>query len=925
MTTLTAATPTFGGGNMLAGAAPSAPAPIGAGAFTPADVWRIIRQRFLFIVLIGTFFTALFVGGVLVWYLKYPGYVAESYIQVTSLSPPDTMRETGPDPVDNKTVEREIQNQALLVTQPSILDDVLQDPTIRSTVWFREADAKARESNGSIRDMLDDIVSVSPVRDSNLIRVAAKWRIPRELPTLVNTVVNKYWNKINERSRNEIQDQVKGVNNELEIAKGNLDAKNAEIQDFIQASPSDPLGVQIDQQVAELTAHQTEVELQVTQYRTICEVLTSKAPDADPIDAQTLEILKTDPQLQRLDFELQRAKNALDQIGQRFMENHQMYKQAKAAYDAAFQNLESARAQRIVDIQRGRVTEASDRYNRAKKMLVEVTEKLNSAKVKQLDKNRRLARLNSMYEEQSLLTQQYQLIQEKQSRLAIQQRQEKKVRVDIAAPAVEPKRISSPNLVMMLPLSGMLGFGISIGLAFLIDLTDKSVRTPRDISRTQLPVLGTIPTTDDDQIVIDRVETACLDAPHSIVAEAFRSLRANLFFSAPAEQQGVILVTSPSGDNGKTTVASNLAISIALSGRRVLLIDANFRRAALPMVFPNVRAEGLSNILIGQGQLRDYATPTQVPGLDILAAGPIPPNPAELLGSSYLRDVIVDARARYDQVIFDGPPVLLVSDAMVLAGAVDGCLLVCEYRRTSRGALQRSRTNLEAINARIFGAVLNKVEGRRGGYFRKQYREFYEYQEPDEDIGERPRLDISAVAGAAAGADSFTDTTYSDRGYDDYPSGGAAGADVEEVEFEADDDDDIEGLDELEDEPPLADTTQASIAPAAPAETPRNDTAAPSPDVPDVDLGSDLDLGSLPDLSDLDKLDIQADVDIERPPSPRPQAEDAIDSRRSEEEALDLENLADELEELDGEEFNIDDRYDLGDDAAEDDELDDRQ
>jgi polysaccharide biosynthesis transport protein len=275
---------------------------------------------------------------------------------------------------------------------------------------------------------------------------------------------------------------------------------------------------------------------------------------------------------------------------------------------------------------------------------------------------------------------------------------------------------------------------------------DKSVRTPRDVPR--VPVLGTIPNADDDEVEIPRVETACLDVPHSIMAEAFRNLRANLFFSAPAEQQGVILVTSAGAGHGKTAVAANLAISIALSGRRVLLIDANFRRPAMPRIFAasGTRSEGLSNILIGQGKLAELVSNTGVPGCDVLAAGPTPPNPAELLGSSYLRDLIVDARAQYDQVIVDGPPVLLVSDAIVLAGAVDGVLLVCQYRSTSRGAFQRTQAQLEAINARIFGAVLNKVETRAGGYFRKVYREFYQYQEPEEGAA------LTALPGGAAAA-----------------------------------------------------------------------------------------------------------------------------------------------------------------------------
>jgi len=425
---------------------------------------------------------------------------------------------------------------------------------------------------------------------------------------------------------------------------------------------------------------------------------------------------------------------------------------------------------------------------------------------------------------------------------------EQTVQIQVQSAAVQPLRISSPVLELWIPAGSLLALAISVGIALLIELTDKSVRTPRDMIRSQLPVLGTIPTTDDDEVEIDRVETACLDAPHSIVSEAFRNLRANLFFSAPAEQQGVILVTSPSGGNGKTTIATNLAISIALSGRRVLLVDANFRRAALPQIFPGMKSDGLSNILIGQGFLKDYVTETRVPGLDVLGAGPIPPNPAELLGSSYLRDVVVDARSRYDQVIFDGPPVLLVSDAMVLAGAVDGCLLVCQYRETSRGALQRTQTNLEAINARIFGAVLNAVQTRAGGYFRKIYRDYYEYQEADEDQGATPRPQLDA-AQAAAEKDPAEDPPKS-------PPGGTAvaalDADAAGTEDSPSSPADIGAVDDLD----IAKTPDLGEAGGS-----TSDLAAADLDSDLTDLDSD-------DFKIDDEFDLGDDLDDEHRPAP---------------------------------------------------------
>jgi capsular exopolysaccharide synthesis family protein len=137
--------------------------------------------------------------------------------------------------------------------------------------------------------------------------------------------------------------------------------------------------------------------------------------------------------------------------------------------------------------------------------------------------------------------------------------------------------------------------------------------------------------------------------------------------------------------------------------------------------------------LIGQKTLAEVVVPTDLPNLDVLPSGPIPPNPTELLAGPYLQKMIADAQDRYDQIIFDGPPVLLESDGLVLAGVVDGVILVCRAKTTSRGVALRGREQLERVNGRLFGAVLNAAQVTRGGYFREQIRSYYEYQ-PEESL-----------------------------------------------------------------------------------------------------------------------------------------------------------------------------------------------
>jgi capsular exopolysaccharide synthesis family protein len=133
-------------------------------------------------------------------------------------------------------------------------------------------------------------------------------------------------------------------------------------------------------------------------------------------------------------------------------------------------------------------------------------------------------------------------------------------------------------------------------------------------------------------------------------------------------------------------------------------------------------------VLIGQARVEDVVCSTDLPNLDVLPAGPVPPNPSELLAGSYLRDMIKQATERYDQIIFDGPPVLLVSDVLVMTGTVDGVILVCRAKMCSRGVVLRARDQLERVNGHIFGAVLNAAQVTRGGYFREQMRTYYDYQ-----------------------------------------------------------------------------------------------------------------------------------------------------------------------------------------------------
>jgi non-specific protein-tyrosine kinase len=206
--------------------------------------------------------------------------------------------------------------------------------------------------------------------------------------------------------------------------------------------------------------------------------------------------------------------------------------------------------------------------------------------------------------------------------------------------------------------------------------------------------------------------------PRSPVAEAYRTLRTNLEFSNLDKSLRTILVTSAGAEEGKSTTLANLAVTLAQGGKQVILVDADLRRPTQHQIFGVRNTPGLSDMvrddnLLANPPLQD----TAVPSLKVLASGPLPPNPAEILGSTRLREILAALLERADIVLFDAPPVLAVTDAAVLSSRVDGVLLVVSAGKTKRENAKKAQAQLDKIKARVIGAVVNNVKADGGSSY----------------------------------------------------------------------------------------------------------------------------------------------------------------------------------------------------------------
>ncbi len=294
--------------------------------------------------------------------------------------------------------------------------------------------------------------------------------------------------------------------------------------------------------------------------------------------------------------------------------------------------------------------------------------------------------------------------------------------LSVVEPAMVPTTPVSPNTKLNVLLAAAIGFTLAAGAAFLLDYLDDTIKTDDDVDRVlNLPTLGAITRIRRVREPSDHLVT--LQYPYSPTTEVYRVLRTNIQFSSLNNPSPQLLVTSASPREGKTTTACNLAITIAYAGKRVILVDTDLRRPSVHRFFGVSNQVGLTSLLLDDALPVEAAlVETSVEGLKLMPSGPLPPNPAELLGSEPMKRRLDQMKELADVIIFDSPPILAVADATILGAICSGVILVVDAGRARSDVVRRARETLSQVNLKVLGVVLNKLSARRaGGYYYNYY------------------------------------------------------------------------------------------------------------------------------------------------------------------------------------------------------------
>jgi polysaccharide biosynthesis transport protein len=290
-------------------------------------------------------------------------------------------------------------------------------------------------------------------------------------------------------------------------------------------------------------------------------------------------------------------------------------------------------------------------------------------------------------------------------------------------PVQVPGAPFKPQKGRSLALGLFLGLGAAFLVSYLLNAFDDKIKTYEDVDSLGLPLLTGVPRINlKDASQNGRVLQA---DPHSISAEAFRNLRASISLKPEANSAKPLLVTSTAPGEGKSVVSANLAIAFAANKQRTLLIDCDLHHPVQHRVFPADPNKGISLYLTSNATLQEVVQPTDIPNLDVLHVGSLPPNAPELLGSDRIRELIAEACQQYDRVVIDSPPVTAVSDPLVLLPYVQGVIYVIGFGKIRREIVSRTMQRLRECGAPLVGVVMNNIDQELHGYYYYPYKYSY--------------------------------------------------------------------------------------------------------------------------------------------------------------------------------------------------------
>ena len=617
-----------------------------------------------------------------------------------------------------------------------------------------EAKQRLKEQQ-RIDNFLNRVISIEPIKGSWLVDISAVSKHPERAARIANALVEMYIKHSLESKLSASKDAAGWLEGQLQASQQKVAESEAALLAYKEKygiiSFEDRQNI-VTQKLSELNTAVNNARIKrigvEAQYRQIQEYLNAEASASSAeaiVKLETLSQVINNPFIQNLKVELSNLEVEQSELLKKFRPKH-------PNVIAVHSQIASVR-QRISAEVRQIITSIKNEYELALAQEEEMLAALEEHKQEALDLNQKAITYAVLEREAESNKRVYDTLLQRTKETSVTEQLET-INIRVVDPAEVPNYPIAPRKKLNLFLAIIVGLVGGTALAFFFEFLDNSIKSPDDIQHyLSIPFLGFIPrvayngnSNGNGSVPAHRgkpnpVDTVVALDPKSTVSEAYRSLRTNVMFSS-LEHGPVLLVTSAGPTEGKSITVANLAITMAQSGSKTLIIDCDLRKPRMHRIF-NIpgNTDGITEMIVNLGSngMRVAVKRTKIENLDIIPCGQIPPNPSELLSSDRAKFLIQALSKKYDRILIDSPPVNVVTDPVILSQIVDGVLLIVRAGQTSRDVARRARDQLLAVKARVIGGVLNSVDMQKDHYYYYSYYHNYYYQEKDEETNEQPK------------------------------------------------------------------------------------------------------------------------------------------------------------------------------------------
>lgn len=705
---------------------------LGANRFKPIDPLKVIRQYAWLLVAAGV--VGIVLGGMLWVALRLwaPAYTSKAQLRVTPTA--QTAWDVGGREFVNSgsdAKEAFMRTEAMVMVSDEVLRLAIEDPILRQTSWFgRQSDARsARES------LRNNVLSVTPMRGSDVILLSASTRTPDDASRILSAVLNVYLRMLQTQAERDFSGVGSVYIQERTQAEERIRQINERMREFTSENKlSSLVANQSDANITyqQLANERVQLGLALDSAKDMLEGLKQKA-EAGQTEAspEMLQEIERSPTVLQITYQINSLNQQIASLTAQYGARHRFTRSAEAQLEAAKQQKQNEIERLVRDAQVTQLEQAEKGVAALQAQMMAVQQKLDEASARMTDLNIKLAEYEQLKKDLESSEE-----QRDRADASIQAQ-----RMLIQRPDAIPMQLQSspstaqltfPRLLIVVPGITMLMLGLTAGGVFLRELLDQRVKSPADVKLLpDAELLGVLPDAAEDPSVTEGIENVVEKHPTGLMAESFRQVRTAILAKMDRRGYKTLMVVGGQPGAGASTIVQNLATSLAYNGRKVVLVDLNFRRPAQHKLMRVANDVGVIDVLREQATLESAVKRNEEIQISVLPSGQATEAAPEMFEASAFRAMLGQLESQYDIVLIDAPPALLTSESQLLAKHIDALAIVVRASTDKRGMVERMFRRLDGQRADVLGIILSGVRSSAGGYFRQNYRDFYRYRNND--------------------------------------------------------------------------------------------------------------------------------------------------------------------------------------------------